>query len=165
MEISYPNFNKSFSGPLGDNYYTELNIPAGKLTSSSIPLLHGEGATARGIFLKIIMSSIRPDWSDSMLPQINAVFKPQIYKLDGLNCDVLQINTIHATLRKTSDIYIFDEPTAFLNVEQSIQIAQLIRDFITKHEKIAIISSNDPNIVRISDNIIEFLMNIVKTKT
>jgi len=110
MEISFPNFKKSFSGPLGDNYYSELNIPAGKLTRSKITLLHGEGATARGIFLKIIMGSIAPDWCDSMLPRLNIALKPQIYSLDGLNRDVLQINTINNTLRKTSDIFLMSLP-------------------------------------------------------
>jgi ATP-binding cassette subfamily E protein 1 len=61
----------------------------------------------------------------------------------GLSGGELQRLAIAATLSKDAEIYLFDEPTAFLDVEQRLKIAKAIKHLITRDDTSALIIDHD----------------------
>ena len=55
----------------------------------------------------------------------------------------LQKFHIALTLSKNKDLYFFDEPTAFVDVEDRLNVASVIKEFTIKREKAAIIVDHD----------------------
>jgi ATP-binding cassette, sub-family E, member 1 len=55
----------------------------------------------------------------------------------------LQKLYIALTLSKEADVYAFDEPSAFIDVEDRLKVAEIIKDFMIKKEKCAIIVDHD----------------------
>ncbi|MBI4447469.1 ribosome biogenesis/translation initiation ATPase RLI [Candidatus Woesearchaeota archaeon] len=55
----------------------------------------------------------------------------------------LQKFWIAITLSQDADIYAFDEPSAFIDVEDRLKVAEVIKDFAIKNEKCAIVVDHD----------------------
>ena len=55
----------------------------------------------------------------------------------------LQKLYIAITLSKEADVYAFDEPSAFIDVEDRLKVAEIIKDFMIKKEKCAIVVDHD----------------------
>jgi ATP-binding cassette, sub-family E, member 1 len=64
-------------------------------------------------------------------------------KISDLSGGELQKVFIAITLSQEADIYAFDEPSAFIDVEDRLKVAEVIRDFMVKKEKAAIVVDHD----------------------
>ena len=85
---------------------------------------------------------------------LNSVFQTEIYKpLDIGNLIDLQVNklsggelqrvVICVALGKPADLYLLDEPSAYLDAEQRINVAKIIKRFIMRSKKTAIVVEHD----------------------
>ncbi len=64
-------------------------------------------------------------------------------KLTELSGGELQRVAIALALSRNADIYLFDEPTAFLDIEQRFEFAALLRKVISESEKSAFVVDHD----------------------
>jgi len=162
MSIQFPSIKKNFQGPLESKYVTTIDLDAVELKPGNILLLRGEASTSRNMYLKILCKNVNPDTCGDTVPSLNASVKCKDFFSSNPNkikkCE-LQLSEIGKTFLKTSNVYIFDEPCAFLNEAQSLEVALSISNFITKNNKIGIISSNNAIMMSIADNIIDFPTN------
>jgi ATP-binding cassette subfamily E protein 1 len=72
--------------------------------------------------------------------QLEKLFEKNISHLSG---GELQRVSIAVCLSQPSDIYLLDEPSAFLDVEQRLEIAKLINKLVEVNEKSAIVIDHD----------------------
>jgi len=78
-------------------------------------------------------------------------------KLKNLSGGELQRVAIAECLSKEADIYLLDEPSAHLDVEQRIRIAKTIRNFVKKRECAVLIIDHDLMVLDyLSDRVIVF---------
>ncbi len=64
-------------------------------------------------------------------------------KLNELSGGELQRVALTLALSQEADLYLFDEPSAFLDIEQRFEFAQLLRKVITESEKAAFVVDHD----------------------
>ncbi len=64
-------------------------------------------------------------------------------KLTELSGGELQRVALTLAISQNADIYLFDEPSAFLDIEQRFEFAQLLRKIITESEKSAFVVDHD----------------------
>ena len=64
-------------------------------------------------------------------------------KIDNLSGGELQRYAIAKCLLEESDLYLLDEPTAFLDVEDRLKIAKMIKNFMSLKEKSSFIIDHD----------------------
>ena len=64
-------------------------------------------------------------------------------KINTLSGGELQRLSIARCLAKEADIYLIDEPSAYLDVEERISLAKTIKDFMMEKEKIAFVVDHD----------------------
>lgn len=78
-------------------------------------------------------------------------------KIKNLSGGELQKFHIAITLSKDADLYAFDEPSAFIDVEDRLKAAEIIKEFILKKEKAAIVVDHDIQFIDyLSDSILVF---------
>jgi ATP-binding cassette subfamily E protein 1 len=77
--------------------------------------------------------------------------------LDELNTGTLQKVLVAKTLATDAELYILDEPSAFLDVEERLNIAKIIQTIIAKRRKTAFVVDHDILFIDfISDKLIVF---------
>ncbi|AEC52776.1 putative ATPase RIL [Pyrococcus sp. NA2] len=77
--------------------------------------------------------------------------------VDELSGGELQRVAITATLLRDADIYLLDEPSAYLDVEQRLAVARAIRHLMEKNEKTALVVEHDVLMIDyVSDRLIVF---------
>ncbi|MFA5176115.1 MAG: ribosome biogenesis/translation initiation ATPase RLI [Candidatus Nanoarchaeia archaeon] len=85
---------------------------------------------------------------------INDILNNNMSELSG---GELQKVLVAGCLSKEADLFLIDEPSAFIDVEDRLAIAEVIRDFIQKNETTAIIVDHDIQFIDyISDSILVF---------
>ena len=62
---------------------------------------------------------------------------------DQLSGGELQRVAIARCLGQDADLYLLDEPSAYLDVEQRLRVSKIIRDFVEKEEKAAFVVDHD----------------------
>lgn len=78
-------------------------------------------------------------------------------KIKNLSGGELQKFHVAITLSKDADLYAFDEPSAFIDVEDRLKVAEIIKEFILKKEKAAIVVDHDIQFIDyLSDSILVF---------
>lgn len=78
-------------------------------------------------------------------------------KVGELSGGELQRFSIAKCLSKNSDVYLIDEPSAYLDVEERISVAKAIKDLMVEKEKTAFVVDHDLLLVSyLADNIINF---------
>lgn len=77
------------------------------------------------------------------------------HKISDLSGGELQRVYISACLAKKADLYILDEPSAYLDVEERIKIGQLIRTISKKSGAVSIVIEHD---LQIADSLIDRLL-------
>ena len=79
--------------------------------------------------------------SEIMIPlNLEAILDKAVKSLSG---GELQRLSIAATLSKNAEIYLFDEPTAFLDVEQRLTAARVIRKIVESKNAASLIVDHD----------------------
>ncbi|MEM1895746.1 MAG: ribosome biogenesis/translation initiation ATPase RLI [Nanopusillaceae archaeon] len=79
------------------------------------------------------------------------------HKVNTLSGGELQTLYCFSTLIKEAELYILDEPFAFLDIEQRINLAKFIRDIIKSRDKAALIIDHDIVLLDyVSDNMLIF---------
>jgi len=102
----------------------------------------------KGVNQEILMSEL---WFKLKINEIEDLY------LDELNMGTLQKIMIAKTLTTDAEIYLLDEPSAFLDVEERINIAKIIQSIIAKRKKVAFVVDHDILFVDfVSDKIIVF---------
>jgi ATP-binding cassette subfamily E protein 1 len=102
----------------------------------------------KGVNQEILMSEL---WFKLKINEIEELF------LDELNTGTLQKIMIAKALSTDAEIYLLDEPSAFLDVEERINVAKIIQSIIAKRKKVAFVVDHDILFVDfISDKIIVF---------
>jgi len=78
-------------------------------------------------------------------------------KIKNLSGGELQKFHVAITLSKDADLYTLDEPSAFIDVEDRLKVAEIIKEFILKKEKAAIVVDHDIQFIDyLSDSILVF---------
>lgn len=89
---------------------------------------------AKGYGTKIFSSDILKPFD------LDRILEKRVSKLSG---GELQRLATAVTLSEDADVYLLDEPTAFLDVEQRLKVAKAIKHIITRDDKSAIIVDHD----------------------
>lgn len=90
---------------------------------------------------------------------LNPLGLPDLYerKVDDLSGGELQRVAIAACLLRDADLYLLDEPSAYLDVEQRLAVSRAIRHLMEKNEKTALVVEHDVLMIDyISDRIMVF---------
>lgn len=78
-------------------------------------------------------------------------------KIKELSGGELQRLSIARCLSKNADIYLIDEPSAYLDVEERIEVAKIIKDFMLENEKICFVVDHDLLLISyLADSILVF---------
>ena len=92
--------------------------------------------------------------------KLSSVFNLRVLagkKLKELSGGELQRFSIARCLAKDADVYFFDEPSAYLDVEERIVVAKAIKDIMTEREKTAFVVEHDLLLVSyLADSVINF---------
>ncbi|KAK2441482.1 ABC transporter E family member [Trifolium repens] len=127
-------------------------------------------STVRDLLLKRIpVAYIDPQFQ-------SLVFKPLLIQplmdLDVVNLSDAQLQRLELCLRlgKPADIYLIDEPSAYLNEEEISVAAKVIKNFILYAKKTAFVVETDPDMgFEINDKVILFsgkpASDIIATKS
>ncbi|MBD3155990.1 MAG: ribosome biogenesis/translation initiation ATPase RLI [Candidatus Aenigmarchaeota archaeon] len=86
---------------------------------------------------------------------IDKLLEKNVNKLSG---GELQRTAVTVALSKNSDIYLLDEPSAFMDVEQRLNLAKMVRNLVERQETSALIIDHDLLFLsQISDRAMVFL--------
>ncbi len=106
---------------------------------------------------KIAGSEFNSGWyKQDILEKLNikSILNNEIRTLSG---GELQKVYIAATLSQKAEILAFDEPSAFIDVEDRLKVAEVIKDFVIKKETSAIVVDHDVQFVDyLSDSMLVF---------
>ena len=127
-----------------------------------VKILAGEIKSDKGEVLQNVKVSYKPQYLDSTSDEIVAnVLKTAVQKFDvqlvrplkikplllkkikELSGGELQRVAIADCLSKTADLYLLDEPSAYLDVEQRLAISRVIRDFMDQKGTSALVVDHD----------------------
>jgi ATP-binding cassette subfamily E protein 1 len=100
------------------------------------------------ILVKDFLNSVNPNYSKNewimeeiIYPlRIDQIYERYIYELSGGEKQALKITEC---LLKDADIYLFDEPSAFLDVEQRLAVAKILRKYAQTFKKAIFIVEHD----------------------
>ena len=174
--ISFNNLYKK----LGD---FELYTKFGEIYKNEIVGIVGENGIGKTTFARIIAGEIKPDKGE-IEKKIKISYKPQYIKVEDdrlvselklkkeliakfnininkqlseLSGGELQRVAIANTLSKEADLYLFDEPSAHLDVEERLLLAKILKDFVFKKKKTVMVVDHDILFIDyISDRLIVF---------
>jgi len=179
----WPDFNLEFtsgfslkvnSGAIHENHAIGILGKNGIGKTSFIRALVGELKTSDGKLNLGLNISYKPQYlsneSENLVRDI--IFKENINKklasvfnlgvligkkLKELSGGELQRFSIARCLAKDADIYFFDEPSAYLDIEERISVAKAIKDIMLEKEKTAFVVDHDLLLISyLADSIINF---------
>ena len=89
----------------------------------------------------ILKETIEKYKNEIILPlEIESLFNRKLNELSG---GELQRVAIALCLTNDADLYLFDEPSAYLDVEQRLVVSKIIKDFVEKHDKSSLVVDHD----------------------
>jgi len=179
--IEWSNIEKK----LGD---FKLKVKPGILMRNEIIGVLGENGTGKTTFAKILAGMIKPDKgktdtsvkisykpqyvqveNDDFVRSVLMKTPPSMIerldlshllkrKLSELSGGELQRVAIAECLSRDADVYLLDEPSAHLDVEQRLNVAKILRDVIKKKEASAFVIDHDLLFIDyLSDKLLVFL--------
>ncbi len=175
--VSYPDMMKGYGG-------FNLYVNSGKLHRDEILGILGPNATGKTTFVRMLAGDIEPDNSKIDL-KLKVSYKPQYIKpkeelvlslklkpdlierfgikflmekkLNELSGGELQRVAIAACLSKDCEIYLLDEPSAYLDVEERLKFAKYIKKFAAEKEVSVLVVDHDILLIDyISDRLMVF---------
>ncbi|MEA3379114.1 MAG: ribosome biogenesis/translation initiation ATPase RLI [Nanoarchaeota archaeon] len=140
----------------------EINPDKGKLDKLKIaykvqyPSNEIEG-TVRDWLMKTAKNKIHSGWYKQNILKKLGLNKLMDNKIKTLSGGELQKLYIAVTLSQDCDIYALDEPSAFIDVEDRLKVAEVIKEFVIKNEVAAIVVDHDVQFVDyIGDSMLVF---------
>lgn len=175
--ISYPELKKSYDG-------FSLSAGSGRLYKDEILGILGPNATGKTTFVRMLASDVQPENTEIDL-KVKISYKPQYIKATGepvrslklkpeflerfeikflmekkineLSGGELQRVAIADCLSRDADIYLLDEPSAYLDVEERLKLAKYIKKFAADNEVSVLVVDHDILLVDyISDRLMIF---------
>ncbi len=137
----------------GDEYSDDKNNSTLNKTMAYKPQdIYSEHIKVKDFFkntnTELLMSEI---WFKLKINEIEDLY------LDELNTGTLQKIWIAKILATNADLYLLDEPSAFLDVEEKLNIAKIVQSIIAKRKKAAFIVDHDILFIDfISDKLLVF---------
>ncbi len=162
------------SGEIHQNHCVGILGKNGTGKTSFVKALAGEIETDKGKLDLDLKISVKPQYlfTDSDENVRDIMFKEKITKkMDGmfnlssiqgkklkeLSGGELQRLSIARCLSKDADIYLIDEPSAYLDVEERISVARSIKDIMSEKERTAFVIDHDLLLISyMADSIINF---------
>ncbi len=164
------------AGEIHENHVIGILGKNGTGKTSFVRALAGEIETSRGkIDLgKDIEISYKPQYlftkqeeqvrdvmiKEKMNKKISSMFNLGVLeqkKINELSGGELQRFSIARCLAKDADLYLIDEPSAYLDVEERISVAKAIKDIMSEKEKTAFVVDHDLLLISyLADNVILF---------
>jgi ATP-binding cassette, sub-family E, member 1 len=114
--------------------------------------------TVRQVLMKEAKSEFSSGWyKQNILEKLN-LNKVIDNKIKDLSGGELQKFNVALCLSREADIYALDEPSAFVDVEDRLKVAEVIKEFIIKKEKCAIVVDHDVQLIDyLGDRMLVFL--------
>ncbi len=148
-----------------------LEVSPGELMKKEIVGVVGENGTGKSTFAKILAGVLSPDEGE-IKEKIKIAYKPQYIRVESdefvrnvlpridnriiqalgvrlnkrlneLSGGELQRVAIAKTLLTDADLYVLDEPSAHLDVEERLVLSKLLRDFVFENEKTVFVIDHD----------------------
>ncbi|MCK5449496.1 ribosome biogenesis/translation initiation ATPase RLI [Candidatus Pacearchaeota archaeon] len=179
----WPSFNLKFNsgfelnvgaGEIHQNHVIGILGKNGTGKTSFVRALSGELETNKGKLDLNLDISYKPQYLFTESNEIvkDIMFKEKIgkklasvfnlgvlqsKKLKELSGGELQRFSIAKCLAKNAEVYLIDEPSAYLDVEERISVAKAIKDTMTEREKTAFVVDHDLLLISyLADSIINF---------
>ncbi len=179
----WPDFNLEFEsgfkldvkgGEIHKNHVIGILGRNGTGKTSFVKALAGEIETKKGRLNLDLKISYKPQYLESSSKETvkEIIFKEKIdkqisgffnlgvlqdKKINELSGGELQRLNIAKCLSKEAEIYLIDEPSAYLDVEERISVAKAIKDLMVEKEKTAFVVDHDLLLISyLADSIINF---------
>ncbi len=149
----------------------ELETSPGEIMKKEIVGVVGENGIGKSTFAKILAGVLKPDEGE-IDKTIKIAYKPQYIRVESddfvkdvlpkidnriitalgvrlnkrlneLSGGELQRVAIAKTLLSDADLYVLDEPSAHLDVEERLVLSKLLRDFVFENEKSIFVIDHD----------------------
>ncbi|MBA0805958.1 hypothetical protein Gohar_005441 [Gossypium harknessii] len=130
----------------------------GEFTDSQIIVMLGENGRGKTTFIRMLAGLLTPDsveGSDVEIPEFNVSYKPQksslpdvmkpllIAQLMDEEVANLSVGELQRVALAWKDLYLIDEPSAYLDSEQPIVASKVIKRFILHAKKTAFVVEHD----------------------
>ena len=101
-----------------------------------------EGTVKKLISEKLEPSFVRNEFKEKIfnILKLTSMYSKKVENLSG---GELQRLAIALCLVKNAEIYLIDEPSAYLDLEQRINVAKIIKNFITEEKKASFVVEHD----------------------
>ncbi|CAH0489779.1 unnamed protein product [Peronospora farinosa] len=151
--FNYPAMTKTMYKKKKDTAF-KLHVEAGDFTNSEIICMLGENGTGKTTFIRMLAGLLKSDEMEAAEESASKIAP----KFQGLVRELLHrrireaiVHPQFATdrvaiilcLGKPADIYLIDEPSAYLDSEQRILAAKVIKRFILHAKKTAFVVEHD----------------------
>ncbi|MFC2154217.1 ribosome biogenesis/translation initiation ATPase RLI [Candidatus Altiarchaeota archaeon] len=175
--VSYPNLVKDY-----DSFH--LDIDEGSLFKPEVRGVIGPNATGKTTFIKMLAGVEKPD-NISLEDKIKVSYKPQYIKpgrtkvatlklkpelverfrlmplmdryVRELSGGELQKVAIAECLSHKADVYLLDEPSAYLDVEERLALAKFLKKFMAQNETSFLVIDHDIMLIDyLSDRLMVF---------
>jgi len=161
--VKYPTLKKKYPG-------FDLRVDEGVLYRSEVLGILGPNATGKTTFVKMLADVINPD-NQKLGYDLKVSYKPQYIKssaetvrclklkpyfiekmslshllesrLDALSGGELQRVAVADCLSKDADLYLLDEPSAYLDVEERLRLVKYLRRFSEDNETSVLVVDHD----------------------
>ena len=161
--VKYPRLEKKYPG-------FDLRVGEGVLYRSEVLGILGPNATGKTTFIKMLADVIKPD-NREIGYNLKVSYKPQYIKpsaetvrclklktyfikklnlahllesrLDELSGGELQRVAVADCLSQDADLYLLDEPSAYLDVEERLRLAKYLRRFSEDNETSVLVVDHD----------------------
>ncbi|KAI0913213.1 P-loop containing nucleoside triphosphate hydrolase protein [Ustulina deusta] len=135
--FAYPKMEKTLG-----NF--RLRIDAGNFTDSGIVVMMGENGTGKASFCRLLAGALNPD-SAQKVSDMRVSLKPQTimprFEDDFINQEVKNLSGYRSLV--PADIYLIDEPSAYLDSERRVIAVRVIKRLIMSVKKPAFIVEHD----------------------